>query len=260
VQISEYNEDHYPMPPSTGADLTIKGHVVVHSNVSGDGITDSTFIWQDQGTLFVLGAVLAGPLSEQDVEKMIASMLGANEATPTSSALPTPNANGLYVGLTLAQAQQLAPFKIVMPIDIPPALTYGALSLTIPPEAPAGLTEGVPNIADMRFRSSGDPHWLIEIDELWVGPHPPDTPTSPATAISPSVTPTVPADHSLPPTFQISGVTVTKDVTTNASGQPVASYKWTQGKAMIWLAESPYNAGNEPVIYDMIASMIAQGS
>lgn len=262
VQIVEYTEDHRAQPPGTLEVLTIAGHVIAHSTATVDDGTHSFFVWHDQGTIFQMDAKLADPLIEQDVEKMMVSMLGGDEATPQAggSAVPTPNANGVYVDLTLEQAQQLAPFKIVMPIDLPPSFTFGGLSLVIPPGPSAGLAKGVPNMADMTFGSSDDPHWFVEINELWLGADQPDTPSAPATATSASGTPTVPADHALPPTFQIDDVTVTKDAGTNGDGQPVASYKWIQGNTMIFLAVAHFDVDHEPEIYDMIASMIVQGS
>jgi hypothetical protein len=89
---------------------------------------------------------------------------------------------------------------------------------------------------------------------------PPNTPITPANAPSTSATPPVTADHALPPTFQIGDVTVTKDAGTNSAGDPVASYEWIQGKAKIFLAVAHFDVDHEPDIYNMIASMIAQGS
>jgi len=260
VQIVEYTENHGAQPSGIPSALTIAGHVVAYSVTPVGYGTHSYFVWHDQGTIFQLDAMLGGPLTEQDVERMIASMLGGDEGAAGSSPVPTPNANGSYINLTLEQAQQLAPFKIVMPTDLPLWLRYGGLSLSIPPVAPAGLAKGVPNIANMTFGSSDDPHWFVAISEIWVGAQPPGTPSALATAASASGTPPVPTDHALPPTFQIGGVTVTKEAGTNSAGDPIASYEWIQGKAKIFLAVAHFDVEHEPDIYNMIASMIAQGS
>ena len=58
----------------TPTTLTIGGHSVTRVEYTHDGPMVN-YGWRDQGTIFSLDAKIAGPLTEQDVEHMVASML-----------------------------------------------------------------------------------------------------------------------------------------------------------------------------------------
>ncbi len=58
----------------TPTTLTIGGHSVARVEYTHDGPMVN-YEWREQGTIFSLDAKIAGPLTEQDVEHMIASML-----------------------------------------------------------------------------------------------------------------------------------------------------------------------------------------
>ena len=77
--------------PTTTTTLNVSGYSV--SRTSSDNPNSSVlFRWQDQGTTFLIRAQIDGPLTEQDVEHMIASMLsqGSSAATPAAVTTPTP--------------------------------------------------------------------------------------------------------------------------------------------------------------------------
>ena len=59
----------------TPTTLTIGGQTVTRVEYTHDGPMVN-YEWRDQGTIFSLNAKIAGPLTEHDVEHMIASMLG----------------------------------------------------------------------------------------------------------------------------------------------------------------------------------------
>ncbi len=116
--------------PGTPSTVTIAEHSVDRF-VSSTTIPLTYFTWQDQGTTFQITAQVAGPLTEQDVERMIASMLdqGSGQATSTPSGVSTPVGSGSDTNLTVAQAQNLVGFKIIEPKSLPTPLASKPISV-----------------------------------------------------------------------------------------------------------------------------------
>jgi hypothetical protein len=69
----------------TPTPLTIAGHMVSRTissdplpppaGIAGYSGNNASYVWTDQGTTFELDAMMAGPITEQDIEHMIASMI-----------------------------------------------------------------------------------------------------------------------------------------------------------------------------------------
>ena len=74
--IVEYAGNHNVQVPGTPMTTKIGGRDMTHSETTGASGALAYFLRQDQGSTFQLTAQIAGPLTEQDVEQMIASMLG----------------------------------------------------------------------------------------------------------------------------------------------------------------------------------------
>jgi hypothetical protein len=62
------------IPNPTTTTLNLSGHSISRTT-SADPNSVEIFRWQDQGTTFIIKARILNPLTEQDVERMIASML-----------------------------------------------------------------------------------------------------------------------------------------------------------------------------------------
>jgi hypothetical protein len=74
LQILEHGGTFTVQLPNTTV-MTIAGHLVTRSATTTDSGSLVYFLWQEQGTSFQITAQIAGPLTEQDVEKVIASMI-----------------------------------------------------------------------------------------------------------------------------------------------------------------------------------------
>ena len=83
VQISESSvgvHSSFGSQASTPTTVTIAGHRVTRTDItarSGAQVKKvADYLWQDQGTTFELAGDLSGPVTEQDLEHMVASMIG----------------------------------------------------------------------------------------------------------------------------------------------------------------------------------------
>jgi hypothetical protein len=245
---------------------TINGHPVTQTTQRDGTVSLAYFFWQDQGTSFELTAELADPLTEQDVERVIASMLDGDEATPrastpaTPSSLPTPDASGRYRGLTFEQAQQNAPFKLYMPAYIPPSFKYPWIDLMLPPLPPTANAQGVPTKAILAFDANDGGDRSVSLMETSLTFNPANVSGAPATILSPSGTPIEIPVEGILSTVQIDGTTVTRHLVAGGVGQPITFYVWVQGKTTMVLTAVNTQPANDQDIQQMIASMIAQGS
>ncbi|HEX7102557.1 MAG TPA: hypothetical protein VF201_07940 [Nitrolancea sp.] len=154
VQITEEGE-HVPRAfasASTPTTMTIGGQSVTRTDIvaaSGTPIRD--YLWQEQGTTFELTGTVTDPLTEQDLEHMIASMIEQGESnkpatatsalpqpTPTTSNLPlTVSANGVPVTLesiTTADSGTSFEFQVRLP-DTMAATTFPTPVLILPNDA-----------------------------------------------------------------------------------------------------------------------------
>ncbi|HET9016961.1 MAG TPA: hypothetical protein VFN57_15270 [Thermomicrobiaceae bacterium] len=72
-----------PPPGATPSTLTIAGHSVTGAAWTTNGVPILSLSWTDRGTSFTVLATMSAPLTEADVEHVIASMLApAGAATP----------------------------------------------------------------------------------------------------------------------------------------------------------------------------------
>jgi hypothetical protein len=117
-------------PGINSTTITIAGHAVTRttwaiSAVSPPSGPSAKYVWTDQGSTFQLMALITEPSIENDVEHMIASMLGQStgQATPTSSGVSASTGTGSDNNMTVTQAQEQVGFKIIEPKSLPAPLT-----------------------------------------------------------------------------------------------------------------------------------------
>jgi hypothetical protein len=261
-------------PTTTTTTITIAGHPVTDTGwpivaVAPSPGPNNSFVWTDQGTTFQLLALVTGPLSVQDVEHMIASMLQPTTAkatpwfeTPSATpAVPTPDSSGWYDGLTFAQAQRVAPYRLVQPTWVPAYLEAGRTSATVlnitevQPQPPATEppASGPVQVVQLTFfgRALDSEDWVF-ISELKQG-----TPIGPlgGTGPAPSTTTTM--------TITIAGQPVTRTTWGFATPVPIspqdgfnARYVWTDHGTTFQLAAFVDAPLTEQDVEHMIASMV----
>lgn len=130
----------------------------------------------------------------------------ARADTPVSSALPTPDEMGMYVDITLEQAQAIVPFEIVVPEPVPDG--FDAPSITVI-EAP---------------RVSGEPNFRVELSFGLAGDESPAQSVQFLQRTSPPPITEVPEGATPMGTFN--GINVFETTETNASGDPLITYQW----------------------------------
>lgn len=85
------------------------------------------------------------------------------ESTPTREPLPTPNQSGIYEDLTLEQAQEMMPFDVLVPGEVPSAFELS--SITAESET---LQTGLGDPSAVQFWFSpveGDPRNVVEVSQ-----------------------------------------------------------------------------------------------
>lgn len=159
--------------------------------------------------------------------------------TTASPGLPTPDASGVYRGLTIEQAKQLVPFRLTEPTRVPAALVFEGVDVSAWPPPPAGGTPTPPDTAVLYYRPAADPTAGRGV-QLWESLHN----TTPAA--STGATQTV---------LTIEGKQVTKTVQPNVAGVLVTSYAWQTGDiyyAVMGIVEPPVTGQD---LEELVAAM-----
>ena len=175
-----------------------------------------------------------------------------------SSASPTPDDQGRYVGITFDQAQQLTPFPLFLPTYIPPSLQFSSIDVEIPPISPVGVPKGTPTRANLYFgwlEGQNFPVMLLE-SSLPINPNNVGGAEVPVT--NAEGTPTVMPADGVMSTFEINGITVTRHDVANNGGKIISTYIWKQGPTSMMLSVFTVAPASDAEIQHMIASMIAQ--
>ena len=171
-------------------------------------------------------------------------------ASPTavSGAIPTPNDSGLIVGITFDQAQQLTPFKIFMPTELPAGLTYSDIDVEIPLVQPELVHKGPPNKANLSFRWQDGLSFPIRLLETSIPLNPNNVGGAEVPVTNASGTPTVMPAEGVVSTFDIQGTTVTRHDVANIDGKVIWIYFWKQGETTLLLsvfADAPSREGRK---------------
>ncbi len=255
VQITEELE-HVPRGysnASTPVAITIAGHSVTRTDIvaiSGTLIKD--YLWQQQGTTFELTGTIAGPLTEQDLEHMIASMFNPTSAasTPETGAsattipLPTLVAVGGSGPLTFDQVQQEAHYYLAQPTWLPPYLVTGGVMIgdTTPPGT-TPTTQEV-HVCVLRYLpADSSQHFSVAIREF-------DSTVTPDPVVGSTTT------------LTIGGQAVTRTVPTrSAPGDAnIVDFRWSTRGTYFWVAAQIAGPLNEQDVERMIASMLSQAA
>jgi|GEM_PF-3800100 len=154
--------------PQTG---TLQRIVHLVDRPDQDPYPTRTFTIRDLETL-PIGSSPAGTYQIDGVIRPPESPAGSTTATTTSqdpSALPTPDGSGAYRGITIEQARQLVPFKVVYPEQVPdgfepPELTVVELRI---PSLPGARDYQV----EMVYELSGDESPPQSVKFTQVGPN-----------------------------------------------------------------------------------------
>ncbi len=147
LQIDESIGDTAVSVPGTPSISTISldGHEVTRT-ASTTGNAMVFFTWRDQGTTFMLTVRMADPdVTEQDIEKLIASMLDSNGQPQRTYTYPSPTATDSPVALPLnqeanvwsqvAQAVDGGIDPILKPGQLPDGLQAIRLVTAYPPDS-----------------------------------------------------------------------------------------------------------------------------
>ncbi len=146
----------------TSTTITIAGHPVTHSNwsITSAGPPsgyNTKYVWTDQGTTFQLMALITDPVTEQDVERMIASMLSPEAGTPTPGATTPPDP--ALVPLSQADAIWSQVVQTINggidPILKPTQLPEGVDSVRIVRAYAVDSGDHVPAVFDVQYSGPG---------------------------------------------------------------------------------------------------------
>ncbi len=140
----------------TPTTVTVSGHAVARVEYTNNG-PYVNYQWQDQGTIFSLDAKIAGPLTEQDIEHMIASMLTPDSGASTPPAAAT-TASG-SAALTQADAIWSQVVKAINggidPILKPSQLPDGFDTIKLESITPTDGSFGGPPSFDVQYSGQG---------------------------------------------------------------------------------------------------------
>ena len=225
---------------ATQSSLSISGQRIARYEYDYSG-SAVVYQWQEQGTSFEVMARLAGQLTEQDLEHMIASMLteGGESTTPVSQASPTAPAR-----LTFDQLQQKAHYYLAQPTWLPSYLVPGGVMIgeTTPPGTTPTSQEIHVSVLSYLPTDPGQPYSLAirELDSTIT----PEAPTGSITTIT------------------IDGQVITRSAATQlAPGEAnIVNFQWSEKGTHFWVAAQMAGPLTEQDIEHMIASMLGQAT
>ena len=259
LQIDEIIGDTAVSVPGTPSisTITIEGHEITRT-ASTTGNAMVFFKWQDQGTTFMLTVRIADPdVTEQDIEKLIASMLAQGNV----SSSPTPDRTNFRDGLTVAQAQPLVAFPIVKPNWTPNTISPSP-SVMVNTVGATGSTKA--NLVFMSY-DGPNPEQATTSSAYITGV---DLEETTATNLMPTVDGNtlhvkgiwgqdnaITLSHWNQSSLSIGGVSVTKLVTVQGN-VPVTYYQWQQNGVYFLAYTTLNNPVTEQDIEHIIASML----
>lgn len=228
------------MPEAETTTTVINGiDVNLTTGVNGGGDPLLAYWWTNNDISYQLLALPKGDLTPERVEALMQAILAtATDGYQEPTVLPTPDAMGMYPGITLELAQTIVPFEIVVPEPVPNGLDAPFITVIEAPQV------------------SGEPNYRVELSFGLTGDESPAQSVQFVQRASPPPMTEVPEGATPLGTFN--GIEVFQRSEPNAAGDPLITYQWQHNDVGYLLVGRTVGGLTPELLDDLLQAIFVQ--